>query len=203
MDRNALERAWDAKQDEDGADGVAVDPLLPPFHHLVDGSRVTAVLEAAGAPITAPSTFTKSQITIVATLDRTNPLTEARWVKTGEIEPWILSLGIASGLDVKADMISEWRGKITVADPDPVRLSCVDLGRLECLIRSVSRQQSSMHSSHGRRARLQVLWKSGKGSSPTICRTWTMVSLASLQPSTGRGFGRFFETFACPLFASV
>lgn len=70
-------------------------------------------------------TFSPDHITVVATMDRANPLTEARWVKTGEVEQWILSLALANGSDIKKEeQLSAWRGKIEVVDPEPVSVLC-------------------------------------------------------------------------------
>lgn len=138
MDRTSLELAWREQQpvneeEQQTEESSQFDPLLPPLHHLLvadadaaastagaaDGEAIEGVKEG-GLEIRS-SGFNRDQITIVAHLDRSNPLTEARWVKTGEIEAWILSLAIANGQDPKKDSLSAWKGKITVSDPDPVR----------------------------------------------------------------------------------
>ncbi|KAI5475169.1 proteasome subunit alpha type 1 [Pseudohyphozyma bogoriensis] len=124
MDREALEDAWrggDNYHDEERP-AEEDDTLLPPLHHLLDPNPPqpdpAALLQGEGLAI-APG-FNKSHITIVASLDRVNPLTEARWVKTGEVDAWILSLSISNGQDPKKkDGVSEWKGKIHVYDPDP------------------------------------------------------------------------------------
>lgn len=112
IDRAALDLAWKERvaSEGDSTETSPLDALLPPLHHLL----FSPASDADGLVVTqADDTH---QITIVAYLDRSNPLTEARWVKTGEVEAWITSLGIES----KTDVISEWKGKISVSDPDPV-----------------------------------------------------------------------------------
>lgn len=84
-----------------------LDPLLPPLHQLFSSST-------DGIEVQSP--LKKEEITLVANLDRSNPLTEARWVKTGDIEGWITQLSLGS---TKGD-VSSWKGKIRVVDPDPV-----------------------------------------------------------------------------------
>ena len=129
MDRASLEDAWrqhkpsGAETASDGDD----EPLLPPLQNLL--AHISPNEEPA-VSIKPSTTFVRSSFTIVAQLDRANPLTEARWVKTGEVENWILSLGIANGQDPKdPEQLSKWMGKINVVDPDPVSLPpcCVRL----------------------------------------------------------------------------
>ncbi|KAJ8294276.1 Protein lifeguard 1 [Rhodotorula toruloides] len=109
MDRTALTHSsepFDESEDEHD-----LDPLLPPLHRLF--TTFDATTNSAG-------TFSRDTITIVAQLDRLNPLTEARWVKTGDVDNWIVSLGISSGANPKeTEKLSEWRNKIKVVDPDP------------------------------------------------------------------------------------
>jgi len=122
MDRASLEDAWrqhkpsGAETSSDGDD----EPLLPPLQNLL--AHISPNEEPA-VSIKPSTSFVRSSFTIVAQLDRANPLTEARWVKTGEVENWILSLGIANGQDPKdPEQLSKWMGKINVVDPDPVSL---------------------------------------------------------------------------------
>lgn len=76
------------------------DPTVPPF-----------------AKLTLPST-----ITLVAHLDLAHPLSEPRWVKTGDIPDWIRSM-FGRMFGVANDVAEGWEKKITVDDPDPVCLS--------------------------------------------------------------------------------
>lgn len=72
----------------------------------------------------------KASFTIKAFLDRVNPLTEARWVKTGDVEGWINQLDGSSSRtpgaaaeERREHAVALWRGKISVADPEPVSRS--------------------------------------------------------------------------------
>ncbi|KAK4049504.1 hypothetical protein OIO90_005455 [Microbotryomycetes sp. JL221] len=124
IDRFSLEHAWSKEDPVTGdehaasADTSATDPLLPPLHHLLKEAELSndGTVKHEGLAFTPG--FKRDQITIVAHLDRANPLTEARWVKTGEVEQWIISLGLTNGQDPRKDKLSEWRGKIAVVDPD-------------------------------------------------------------------------------------
>lgn len=114
VNRATLEAAWRTSIDNDTSETEpsTLDPLLPPLHRLLANE---ALLQGDGLAIDSSSN-NQHEITITARLDSSNPLTEARWVKTGDIEGWITSLGLES----KKRVISEWKGKITVSDPDPV-----------------------------------------------------------------------------------
>lgn len=103
--------AW--KEDSESIESSAstLDHLLPPLHRLLEQFS-----ESADGLKISPG-VNKDQITIIAYLDRSNPLTEARWVKTGDVEAWINQLGLSS------DVNTEWKGKIIVTDPDPVSTS--------------------------------------------------------------------------------
>lgn len=126
IDRVSLEQAWQPAEapvpSTDDATEIDVesspaDTLLPPLHHLF--AAATSAPEGPREGLSLFPGYTKDEITVVAHLDKANPLTEARWVKTGEVEQWIISLGLQNGQDPKKDQLSEWRGKIVVADPDP------------------------------------------------------------------------------------
>lgn len=59
-------------------------------------------------------------------LDKEKPLSEPKWVKTGDIEDWLKSIfGSIKMEDSKAH--ATWNGKITIADPDPVSLQASDM----------------------------------------------------------------------------
>ena len=82
------------------------------------------------------SPFKFDVITVIARMDRMNPLTEAKWVRTGNPDDWIYSvanggLGNSSSSSNSAQLpegesagqqILAWKGKIRVIDPDAVRL---------------------------------------------------------------------------------
>jgi hypothetical protein len=109
--RNGLARAW-ATHAEQPNETSEHDNLLPPLHRLLVDLDVQDPRAIA---------FTSDSFTVAAHLDRVNPLTEARWVKTGEVDQYILSLGISNGVDPKdSSKLSEWRNKIRIVDPDPV-----------------------------------------------------------------------------------
>jgi hypothetical protein len=131
IDRVSLEQAWQPTDapppstDDNTSteiDSSSADTLLPPLHHLF-AAATSAPEEGSNEGLSLIPGYTKDEITVIAHLDKVNPLTEARWVKTGEVEQWIISLGLQNGQDPKKDQLSEWKGKIVVADPDPVSLS--------------------------------------------------------------------------------
>ena len=105
VDRETLSLAWKTEEVEEES---TADHLLPPLHRLLTSDEVSK------DDMKISTDAEKREITIVAFLDRLNPLTEARWVKTGDVEGWIGQLAVTNG------MASKWKGKITVSDPDPV-----------------------------------------------------------------------------------
>ncbi|KAL0949860.1 hypothetical protein HGRIS_009893 [Hohenbuehelia grisea] len=72
------------------------DPVLPPF-------------SKAQIP---------SQITLLVHLDTVRPLSEPKWVKSGDINDWLKSM-FGRMFWVAGDAAEGWEKKITVADPDP------------------------------------------------------------------------------------
>ena len=132
--RNGLARAW-ATHAEQPNETSEHDNLLPPLHRLLVDLDVQDPRAIA---------FTSDSFTVAAHLDRVNPLTEARWVKTGEVDQYILSLGIGNGVDPRdPSKLSEWRNKIRIVDPDPVSVdpshgTCTGVGILTSSIPAAS-----------------------------------------------------------------
>ncbi|GAV99463.1 proteasome subunit alpha type 1 [Lentinula edodes] len=79
------------KSEQDGS-----DPTLPPF--INDSASTT--------------------LTLVAHLDTKRPLSEPRWVRTGDIQEWLRSM-FGRMFWVSGDAADGWEKKITVVDPDP------------------------------------------------------------------------------------
>lgn len=75
------------------------DPTLPDFASLLQ----------AGPTI----------VNLTAYLDRNKPLSEPKWVRTGDIEDWLTAV-FASKPSDGPDGRGAWAGKIEVTDPDPV-----------------------------------------------------------------------------------
>ncbi|PLW12380.1 hypothetical protein PCANC_20172 [Puccinia coronata f. sp. avenae] len=139
LDRPTLEASWLAKEQEDddkakahdeapptedGNERVVHDPLLPPLHRLYfskgeptpDESQEAQ--QARGAEVKPTQVFKKDTILIVADIDTANPLTEAKWVRTGDVDSWISQM---TGVIFKPEETGDcgWRRKITVVDPEP------------------------------------------------------------------------------------
>jgi hypothetical protein len=128
-------------QHPDGAKQKFADPAKEEEAQQPEGSEASSSKEALETrPCSSisdpPSPFRYNTITIVARLDRANPLTEAKWVRTGSPDDWIMSVvgtslqlpkgtlsGPSSASPNLLPPVSAWKGKIKVADPDAVRLS--------------------------------------------------------------------------------
>jgi 20S proteasome subunit alpha 6 len=67
------------------------------------------------------SVSTALSITLLVYLDTTRPLSEPKWVKTGDIPEWLKSL-FGRMFWFAGDAAESWEKKITVSDPDPVSL---------------------------------------------------------------------------------
>ncbi len=79
----------------------------------------TASEEDATLPPFSKATLpTKTVLTIY--LDKDKPLSEPRWVKTGDVQEWLKSM-FGRMFWVAGDAADGWEKKIEVADPDPVR----------------------------------------------------------------------------------
>lgn len=134
LDENNVDFSTEAKDcdeatpSQDG-DHVAHDPLLPPLHCLFlsclqaesmeDGFKPDdEEIKAIASDIHATPAFKQNTVLIIAKLDTVNPLTEAKWVRTGDVDSWISQM---TGRIFKPEEKSEcgWRRKITVVDPDP------------------------------------------------------------------------------------
>lgn len=82
-------------QDKSGSDDS--DPTLPPFSN---DSLLTSV-------------------TLIAHLDTKRPLSEPRWVRTGDIQDWLRSM-FGRMFWVAGEAADGWERKVVVVDPDPV-----------------------------------------------------------------------------------
>lgn len=65
------------------------------------------------------STSTPYQTILVAHLDKDRPLSEPRWVKSGDVQDWLRSM-FGRMFWAAGDAADGWEKKIEVVDPDPV-----------------------------------------------------------------------------------
>ncbi|OCH95855.1 hypothetical protein OBBRIDRAFT_883479 [Obba rivulosa] len=78
------------------SEALESDPTIPPFFRA-----------------TLPS-----KMTLLARLDKERPLSEPRWVKTGDVQDWLRSM-FGRMFWVAGDAADGWEKKIEVVDPDP------------------------------------------------------------------------------------
>lgn len=84
------------------SEDVEADPTVPPF-------------QGASLPM---------DTVLVAYLDKDRPLSEPRWVKTGDVQDWMKSM-FGRMFWVAGEAADGWETKIEVVDPDPVRDLCL------------------------------------------------------------------------------
>jgi 20S proteasome subunit alpha 6 len=67
-----------------------------------------------------PETDLPVSVTMIVHLNRDRPLSEPKWVKTGDVQEWLKSL-LGRMFWVAGDAAEDgWEKKIEVKDPDPV-----------------------------------------------------------------------------------
>ena len=76
---------------------MELDPTVPPF-------------SKANIP---------SEVTLLVHLDRARPLSEPKWVKSGDVQEWLRSM-FGRMIWLAGDVAGGWENKIEVVDPDPV-----------------------------------------------------------------------------------
>ena len=62
-----------------------------------------------------------SEVQLVLYLDKEKPLSEPRWVKTGDVQEWLRSM-FGRMFWVAGDAADGWERRVEVVDPDPVRV---------------------------------------------------------------------------------
>lgn len=97
-----------ADREEQAQAGEIKLPSVPPLHRLQPGD---VVQESAHGD--APA---QKVVTIALTLEKAAPATEAKWLKTGDVEEWLSSL---PGFPSHSPLDLSWHQKIHVVDPDP------------------------------------------------------------------------------------
>ena len=80
-------------------ESLANDLTLPPFWTLTSPSKATLIIY----------------------LDKERPLSEAKWVKTGDVQDWLKDM-FGGRFWVAGEAIG-WEKKIEVIGPEPVRIS--------------------------------------------------------------------------------
>ncbi|KAF9224320.1 hypothetical protein BS17DRAFT_816550 [Gyrodon lividus] len=114
------------KEDEDSLKGVLMQqPILPQIEGLSDAAKSYSLLptisEASDADETIPS-FSKlslpAKIHLIVHLDTDRPLSEPKWVKSGDVQEWLKSM-FGRMFWVAGDAADGWEKKIEVMDPDP------------------------------------------------------------------------------------
>lgn len=106
------------KGSDDGLKGVLIEGLSDATKSY---SPLPTLSEASSTDETLPS-FSKvllpSKITLMVHLDTERPLSEPKWVKSGDVQEWLKSM-FGRMFWVAGDAADGWEKKIVVVDPDP------------------------------------------------------------------------------------
>ncbi|KAG1753688.1 uncharacterized protein EDB91DRAFT_1099336 [Suillus paluster] len=106
------------KGSDDGLKGVVIEGLSDATKSY---SPLPTLSDASGADETLPS-FSKatlpSKISLIVHLDTERPLSEPKWVKSGDVQEWLKSM-FGRMFWVAGDAADGWEKKIAVVDPDP------------------------------------------------------------------------------------
>jgi 20S proteasome subunit alpha 6 len=92
---------------------------------LSEETKQYRVLDAGSSVVvdeTIPPLFKAplpSSITLVVHLDSRRPLSEPKWVKTGDVQEWIKGM-LGRMFWAAGDAAEGWEKRIKVVDPDPV-----------------------------------------------------------------------------------
>ncbi|KIK43224.1 hypothetical protein CY34DRAFT_804079 [Suillus luteus UH-Slu-Lm8-n1] len=106
------------KGSDDGLKGVLIEGLSDATKSY---SPLPTLSEASSTDETLPS-FSKatlpSKITLMVHLDTERPLSEPKWVKSGDVQEWLKSM-FGRMFWVAGNAADGWEKKIAVVDPDP------------------------------------------------------------------------------------
>lgn len=72
-----------------------------------------------------------SEVQLVLYLDKEKPLSEPRWVKTGDVQEWLRSM-FGRMFWVAGDAADGWERRAEIVDPDPVRMFSSDVTIFPC-----------------------------------------------------------------------
>ncbi|KAF8450866.1 hypothetical protein L210DRAFT_3521470 [Boletus edulis BED1] len=106
------------KDDEEGLKGVLVEGLSEATKSYLP---LPTVPEPCNADETIPSFWNvllPSKVHLIVYLDKERPLSEPKWVKTGDVQEWLKSM-FGRMFWVAGEAVDGWEKKIEVADPDP------------------------------------------------------------------------------------
>ena len=101
---------------------------------------------------------------LIAYLDKERPLSEPRWVKTGDVQDWLKSM-FGRVFWTAGDAADGWEEKIEVVDPDPVSPGSLHVRRYPSLINDHDRLPLfSRFSGNGRQTPMLALKTSASDS---------------------------------------
>ncbi|CAG7852656.1 SubName: Full=Uncharacterized protein {ECO:0000313/EMBL:CCA73797.1} [Serendipita indica DSM 11827] len=108
----------------EGSDPVIKGVFLEVWNEEAQAFHTVPVPSTSAADSDLPPLRGSKNVTFHVFLDMENPLSMPRWVKTGDVDDWLLTmLGSSKHMNTyrreMSTSVRGWEGKISVVDPDP------------------------------------------------------------------------------------
>jgi len=114
-----IEVAMSVERLADGFKGILIEALNEATNSY---SSLTGLSEASGSDVTLPPFWkcaSPAKIVLRVYLDKERPLTEPKWVKSGDVHEWLKDL-LGGRFWVAGDAVG-WEKRIEVTNPDPAQ----------------------------------------------------------------------------------
>lgn len=106
------------KDDANELNGIIIESLSETTKSYSPLETPSAVVEADSTVPPFSKANVPSEVTLLVHLDTERPLSEPKWVKSGDVQEWLKSM-FGRMFWVTGDTADGWEKKIEVVDPDP------------------------------------------------------------------------------------